>query len=118
MKLESCLCGITMKSADNPLGICRVCRVTALERARVTPRRRSIDWKTAMVKYLPWLLSAVTVYMNVLAGDVAPHTWAVGLVGQAGWLVWIVATRNWGFLPMNIALWVVYGRNHFLWGLA
>lgn len=65
--------------------------------------------------YLPWLLSAITIYMNVLAGNKAPGAWAVGLGNQALWLVWIVATQSWGFLPMNLALWIVYGRNHLKW---
>lgn len=69
----------------------------------------------AVRSYLPWLLSAITIYMNWLAGSNVPWAWAVGLLGQVGWLVWIVRLRNWGFLPMNLALWFVYGRNHLLW---
>ena len=71
--------------------------------------------KAAFLAYMPWLLSAITIYMNLLAGNKHPHAWAVGLVGQAGWLAWILASSNWGFLPMNIALWIVYGRNHLKW---
>jgi hypothetical protein len=71
--------------------------------------------KAAVIAYLPWLLSAVTIYMNVLAGNKHPRAWAVGLLGQVGWLAWIMVSKNWGFLPMNIALWLVYGRNHFHW---
>lgn len=65
--------------------------------------------------HLPWLLSAITIWMTVLAGNRHRHAWALGLVAQAGWLLWIVATTTWGFLPMNLALWVVYGRNHLKW---
>lgn len=64
---------------------------------------------------LPWLLSAITIWMNVAAGNRRPGAWAIGLVGQLGWLVWIYLTANWGFLPMNFALWIVYGRNHLKW---
>lgn len=67
---------------------------------------------------LPWLLSAITIWMNVLAGNNARHAWAVGLVAQAGWLLWICITANWGFLPMNFALWWVYARNHLKWRAA
>lgn len=70
---------------------------------------------TTAAVIVPYILSAITIYMNVLAGNKAPHAWAVGLVGQAGWLTWIIVTANWGFLPMNIALWWVYGRNHLKW---
>lgn len=65
--------------------------------------------------YLPWMLSVITIYMTVLAGNKARHAWAVGLVNQALWLAWIVASAAWGLLPMNIALWVVYARNHLVW---
>lgn len=65
--------------------------------------------------YLPWLLSALTIYMTVLAGNRTRWAWAVGLLNQALWLVWIGATGTWGLLPMNAALWLVYARNHWKW---
>lgn len=68
-----------------------------------------------IAQYLPFLLSGVTIWMTLMAGNKHPKAWAVGLVNQALWLVWIVSTSAWGLLPMNIALWVVYGRNHFKW---
>lgn len=66
-------------------------------------------------EYLPWLLSAVTIYMTVLAGNKHPKAWAFGLMNQALWLLWIVASSAWGLLPMNMALWIVYARNHLKW---
>jgi hypothetical protein len=69
----------------------------------------------ALSKWLPWLLSAVTIWMNVAAGDQSPYAWAIGLGNQVLWAVWIVASRTWGMLPMNVALTAVYARNHFLW---
>lgn len=68
-----------------------------------------------IVTYLPWLLSVITIYMMLLAGNKKPYAWAVGLVNQALWLVWIIASASWGLLPMNAALWVVYTRNHLKW---
>jgi hypothetical protein len=65
--------------------------------------------------YLPWLLSAVTIWMTLLAGNKHPQAWLVGLGNQLLWLVWICVVGAWGLLPMNIALWVVYGRNHLKW---
>lgn len=65
--------------------------------------------------FLPWLLSAITIYMTVLAGNKAKNAWLFGLANQGLWLVWIIATASWGLLPMNLALWVVYGRNHLKW---
>lgn len=73
---------------------------------------------TYVSTYLPWLLSAITVYMTLLAGNKHPKAWALGLVNQALWLVWIVSAQAWGLLPMNIALWVVYGMNHLQWNKA
>ena len=74
--------------------------------------------RNAVVAYLPWFLSAVTIYMTVLAGNKNRHAWAVGLFNQAAWLVWIILSETWGLLPMNLALWVVYGRNHIKWTAA
>lgn len=65
--------------------------------------------------YLPWLLSCITIWMTVLAGNKHPQAWLVGLVNQALWLLWICTAGAWGFLPMNLALWMVYGRNHWKW---
>lgn len=65
--------------------------------------------------YLPYLLSAITIYTMLLAGNKRKHAWAIGLLNQFLWLVWIFLMQAWGLLPMNIALWVIYGRNHFKW---
>lgn len=69
----------------------------------------------AIVHYLPYVLSIITIWMTVLAGNKHPSAWLVGLVAQAGWLLWIMVTGTWGFIPMNIALWIVYARNHWKW---
>jgi hypothetical protein len=68
-----------------------------------------------IAEYLPWLLSAITIYMTVLAGNKARNAWLFGLANQALWLVWIVTVGAWGLLPMNLALWFVYARNHLKW---
>jgi hypothetical protein len=68
-----------------------------------------------VVDHMPWLMSAVTIYMTILAGDKRPAAWLVGLANQLLWLVWIIATATWGFIPLNAALWVVYARNYAKW---
>jgi len=68
-----------------------------------------------IASYLPWLLSAITIWMTVLAGNKNPWAWAVGILNQLLWLLWIISVGAWGLLPMNIALWIVYGRNHLKW---
>lgn len=65
--------------------------------------------------YLPWLLSVITIWMTLAAGNKHRLAWLIGLVNQALWLSWIIAAGAWGLLPMNLALWVVYGRNHWKW---
>jgi hypothetical protein len=70
---------------------------------------------SAISDYLPWLLSAVTIYMTVLAGNKSRYAWLFGLGNQALWLVWICTVGAWGLLPMNAALWIVYARNHLKW---
>lgn len=65
--------------------------------------------------YLPWLMSVITIWMTLLAGNKHPKAWLVGIFNQALWLGWIVSSETWGLIPMNIALWVVYVRNHFKW---
>ena len=69
----------------------------------------------AVSTYLPWLLSVITIYMTVLAGNKSRNAWLFGLINQALWLIWILSTSAWGLLPMNFALWVVYARNHLKW---
>lgn len=66
-------------------------------------------------QYLPWLLSVITIYMTLLAGNKHRHAWLLGLLNQFLWLFWIMTVEAWGLLPMNLALWVVYARNHFKW---
>ena len=68
-------------------------------------------------QHLPWLMSAITIWMTLLAGNKHKSAWAIGLFNQALWLSWIIATETWGLLPMNAALWVVYARNHWRWSL-
>jgi hypothetical protein len=71
--------------------------------------------KQFLIDFLPWLLSANTLYVMFLAGNKNKYTWILGLIGQVLWLVWIILTESWGLIPMNIGLWVVYARNHLKW---
>ncbi len=66
--------------------------------------------KQSLITYVPYVLSAITIYMFLLAGNKKRSAWLVGLVNQFLWLVWILSMQTWGLLPMNIAPWIVYGR--------
>ena len=71
--------------------------------------------KEYIINYLPWLLSAITIYSMLLAGNKRKAAWLFGLINQFLWLIWIINVGSWGLLPMNIALWVVYFRNYIKW---
>lgn len=71
--------------------------------------------QAALIAYLPWLLSVITICSMVLAGSKKRSAWSLGLLNQALWLIWICADSAWGLLPMNIALWFVFGRNYWKW---
>lgn len=64
---------------------------------------------------MPYLLSAVTIYMFWLAGNKKSYTWLVGLGNQVLWLTWIIVSHTWGLLPLTAALTVMYIQNHLKW---
>lgn len=68
-----------------------------------------------IINYLPYILSIFTVYIMLLAGNKSKHAWLIALLNQFFWLVWIIKIKSWGLLPGNIALWIVYFRNHLKW---
>jgi hypothetical protein len=75
------------------------------------------EWHLLLMQGMPFFLSSITIWMNLMAGNKHPRAWLVGLFGQLCWLVWILISgpAMYGFLPMNFALWIVYFRNHLKW---
>lgn len=71
--------------------------------------------ESAIWTYLQWLLSAATIVFTVLAGKRHWTTWWVAIFVQVLWSFYIVATKQWGLMPMNVVLWVLYIRNLILW---
>lgn len=71
--------------------------------------------RETLATYLPWLLSALSLVMSVLTGNKWRSVWLFGLGIQCVWVVWIVSARAYGFLPLCLALFVIYGRNHMKW---
>jgi len=71
--------------------------------------------KEIITIYLPYLLSANTLYFTFLAGNKKRMAWLLALFGQVFWLIWILTTKSYGLLPMNIGMWVIYYRNYIKW---
>ena len=71
--------------------------------------------KEAIVLYVPWALSILTIWTAFLAGNKTKAAWQIGIAAQALWLLWIILSETWGMIPGNIALWIVYTRNYYKW---
>jgi hypothetical protein len=50
-----------------------------------------------------------------LVGNQRVLGWWLAVGGQAGWFVWIILAREWGFTPMAFALSITYVRNLVKW---
>lgn len=70
---------------------------------------------SAVIIYLPWLLSVVTLTQSWMAGNNHPRAWALGIINQFLWLAWITYSGNTGFILLNLGLWIIYWRNHRKW---
>ena len=64
---------------------------------------------------LPWVLSCTTLTVMWLAGNKRREAWIVGLLSQALWAWFAVASHSYGLLPLTAALTVVYCRNFWRW---
>jgi hypothetical protein len=64
---------------------------------------------------LPWLMSAITLWMTLLQGRKTWTAWLWGLLNQVLWLIYILYTHTWGLLPLNLGLWWLYARNLVRW---
>lgn len=68
-----------------------------------------------ITEFLPYVISVVTVGVTVLQGNLHRKAWLANMGCQALWLAWIIASRSWGFLPLNLVFWVLSVRNHMAW---
>jgi cadmium resistance protein CadD (predicted permease) len=81
-------------------------------------KKKGVNLENIVLTYLPWLLSASTLWMAYLQGDMNKAAWVVGLVGLVGQLGWFVLTfvsGLYGLLPLNIGLTILYARNYLAW---
>ncbi len=60
---------------------------------------------------LPWVTSVITLWAVWLSGNNLRLSWKVSLANQALWLVFIVAFRAWGLLPLTLSLAAVFARH-------
>lgn len=71
--------------------------------------------REAITIYGGWLLSVTTIALVYLTGQKYQQVWLLQLGNQCLWTAYILATRQYGLMPMNAVLWVLYARNHRLW---
>lgn len=62
-----------------------------------------------------YALGAVGVFGLWLAGRKDPRGWMVGVGAQVLWLVYAVATQQWGFIVTALAYAWVYANNALRW---
>lgn len=68
-----------------------------------------------MSQWWSWVLAAIGVTGLFLAGSKRKLGWAVGFGVQALWVIYAIATRQWGFIFSAIAYGWVYARNWLRW---
>lgn len=63
----------------------------------------------------PWILSALGILMTYLAGNLHRNSWGIGIISQVFWLIYVIYTKQYGFLPMSVTLFAIYTKNHIKW---
>jgi hypothetical protein len=64
---------------------------------------------------MTWILSILTILTLWFVGNKSIWGPIIGFVSQIIWIVYIALTVQWGLLPMEIVLLIVYVRMFFLW---
>lgn len=72
---------------------------------------------TPFLAWLPYVISVANIGVTILQGNKHRQAWLASMGMQALWLTWIISTRNWGFLPLNAAFWIISIRNHIRWSV-
>jgi hypothetical protein len=72
-------------------------------------------WQMAVIVILPYVLSINTMISMTLVGRLKVSGWVFQLVGQVGWLIWMVVSQNYGFLLLNAFMWYVIIKNIYVW---
>ena len=64
---------------------------------------------------LSWVLSGTSALMLWLMGNKSAWGPRVGLLNQALWIVYAIATEQWGLLPGVAIYTVIHARNALRW---
>ena len=64
---------------------------------------------------ISWVLSGTSAVMLWAMGNRWPWAPAIGLGNQVLWIVYVVATRQWGLLPGVLLYTAIHGRNLAKW---
>lgn len=75
----------------------------------------SIDYTAIAVTWIPYLLSVISVAQVYLAGNKSKHAWPLLIINQLFWIFWIVVSKNYGFIPLNVVLMFMGYRNYTKW---
>jgi hypothetical protein len=71
--------------------------------------------RQALVAYMPWGMSLMTIYGYWVIGNKNWRSWYVPLATQVLWFIWIGLSGNWGFLPAAFFLTAIAIRNLLKW---
>jgi hypothetical protein len=62
-----------------------------------------------------FILAAVGIFGIYLAGKKNKYGWAIGFGTQALWIIFAIATKQYGFIFSALAYGWVYGKNYVAW---
>lgn len=65
--------------------------------------------------HLPWLISAISIYVMWQVGNKNPRGWIIGLCNQVLWFLWQYEGRVWGLMPLWAVMCFIYARNYLRW---
>jgi hypothetical protein len=71
--------------------------------------------KDFLISFLPWVMSVYTMFLVWQTGNKWRYVWLLNLSNEAIWLLWIILSKTWGLLPINLFMWFVSIRNHIKW---